>query len=58
MILNQSEIADVLRERRLELNLSQAEVATAAGLGSPSTLSNYERGLVPSPPVRRKLARP
>lgn len=40
---------EFLRDRRLELNISQADVAAQIGMTGPQFLSNIERGLCPMP---------
>jgi transcriptional regulator with XRE-family HTH domain len=47
----------VLKKRRQELNMTQAEVAKAAGISQP-TYQNYETGTIAIPPVKlRRLAK-
>jgi transcriptional regulator with XRE-family HTH domain len=47
----------VLKKRRQELNMTQAEVAKAAGISQP-TYQNYEAGTITIPPANvKKLAR-
>ena len=44
------QLADFLKERRLQAGLTQSEVATRLGYSSPQFVSNWERGLA-NPPV-------
>lgn len=44
-------LARVLKSRRIKRNLTQADVASALGYGTPQFVSNLERG-VALPPIK------
>ncbi len=47
---NRTQLAAFLKKKRVEVGLTQSEVASALGYSSPQFVSNWERGLA-NPPV-------
>ncbi len=47
---NRTQLASFLKEKRIEIGLTQSEVASTLGYSSPQFISNWERGLA-NPPV-------
>jgi transcriptional regulator with XRE-family HTH domain len=48
--------SEVIRSARQSRGLTQTQLAVAAGVGTASTISDFERGLRPSAEVAERIA--